>query len=126
MNILIALVLFQNIPHDLKLIETEMISFQVKCLFWYIRSVSISINALLLKVCCILIQGIKHIIFYGPPTNLFYSDIVNMISNTSDFSDCTCELLFSKFDVLALERIVGSARVERLINSPKEAFMFSN
>jgi hypothetical protein len=39
--------------------------------------------------------------------------------------DATCSLLFSIFDQLALERIVGSQKLSKILKSKKEAFMFS-
>jgi U3 small nucleolar RNA-associated protein 25 len=69
------------------------------------------------------LKGIKHVVFYGTPLySQFYSEIVNLISNDDD---CSCWVLFDAFEKLALERIVGSDRMKRMVNGTKDAYMFS-
>jgi U3 small nucleolar RNA-associated protein 25 len=66
------------------------------------------------------IKGIHNIIFYGLPIcSQFYSDILNLIEKT----DAECSVLFTKFDKFALERIVGTNRSERMINSQKSTYL---
>jgi len=63
----------------------------------------------------------KHIIFYDLPENgLFYSELLNLLSGDDISSTC----LFSTFDWMKLERIVGSERAQRMVQSQKPTFMF--
>ena len=67
------------------------------------------------------IRGIENIVFYGlPQYPQFYSEMLNLI----EAEDTTCTVLFSKFEKLQLERIVGTARCQRMIDSEKATFMF--
>jgi U3 small nucleolar RNA-associated protein 25 len=69
------------------------------------------------------IRGVKHVVFYGLPENQqFYSEMLNNLQNAEE---STCMALFSKYDRLRLERIVGTKRVERMCSGQKDAFMFS-
>ena len=84
------------------------------------------------------LKGVKQVIFYGLPENpLFYSEILGWLAATEEFertkrADATragetarksngatgkgkVRALFSKWDVLKLERIVGTERVGRLV-----------
>jgi U3 small nucleolar RNA-associated protein 25 len=69
-----------------------------------------------------MIKGARHLLFYQPPLFEFYAELVNLMEPTQDAS---CSLLFSIFDQLALERIVGSQKLSKILKSKKEAFMFS-
>lgn len=70
-------------------------------------------------------KGYKHIVFYALPVfPSFYSDLVNGMKGDEN-TDCTCTSLFSAFDRLSLERIVGSARMSKMVKSDKDAFMFA-
>ncbi|OWM86976.1 hypothetical protein CDL15_Pgr016012 [Punica granatum] len=69
------------------------------------------------------IRGIQNLIIYSlPERKEFYPEIVNML-NGSDIMTCT--VLFSKFDQLRLERIVGSLASKRMVTSEKGVFVFS-
>jgi U3 small nucleolar RNA-associated protein 25 len=60
-------------------------------------------------------------VFYSLPQYAhFYSEMLNLITET----DASCTVLFSKYDKLQLERIVGAARCDRMINNPKTTFLF--
>ncbi|KAI8909574.1 hypothetical protein EDD86DRAFT_205755 [Gorgonomyces haynaldii] len=68
------------------------------------------------------IPSTVHLVFYQPPTFPFYSEFVNLIENTQDgFVQC----LYSQYDKLALERIVGSTRCSKMITNQKDAYMFT-
>ena len=64
------------------------------------------------------LRGVKHVIFYSLPDNpLFYKELVGDFLARSasaghlDPSDATVRSMFSKFDRLKLERIVGTKRL---------------
>lgn len=64
------------------------------------------------------IRGIRNLIFYAPPDHpQFYTELLSFpfIDEGVDASDVTCRVLFSKFDFMRLERIAGSAGVDKLI-----------
>ncbi|KAI3754761.1 hypothetical protein L1987_54551 [Smallanthus sonchifolius] len=53
------------------------------------------------------IHGIQNLIIYSlPERKEFYPEIVNMLEGSHSMN---CTVLFSRFDLLRLERIVGSA-----------------
>jgi U3 small nucleolar RNA-associated protein 25 len=69
------------------------------------------------------LKNVKHIVFYSPLLFQFYADFVNLMQ---DDVDSSCDVLYSRYDRLKLERIVGSERIETMIKGEKEAYMFSN
>ncbi|KAJ3312211.1 hypothetical protein HDV04_003344 [Boothiomyces sp. JEL0838] len=71
------------------------------------------------------LKGVRHIVFYGCPVFEYYAELVNMLNN-DNFNESTCTLVFSQYDKLALDRIIGNSRAERLIKAQKEAFMFTS
>ncbi|KAJ3269432.1 rRNA-binding ribosome biosynthesis protein utp25 [Terramyces sp. JEL0728] len=72
-----------------------------------------------------ILKGVRHIVFYGCPVFEYYAELVNMLDN-DNFNESTCTLVFSQYDKLALERIIGNERADRLIKSQKDAFMFTS
>ena len=61
------------------------------------------------------IKGMRHLIFYSPPTYCeFYSELVNQMES---IDDSKVIVLYSKYDALSLQRIVGTNRAPELINS---------
>jgi len=67
---------------------------------------------------------VKRIVFYGVPENpIFWSEVVGFLgwANTaaddegSSKTKSTVRAVFSKWDVLKLERVVGTERVKRLV-----------
>ncbi|KAJ3317262.1 hypothetical protein HDV06_001818 [Boothiomyces sp. JEL0866] len=72
-----------------------------------------------------ILKGVRHIVFYGCPVFEYYAELVNMLDN-DNFNESTCALVFSQYDKLALERIIGNDRAERLIKAQKDAFMFTS
>ncbi|CAH8388937.1 unnamed protein product [Eruca vesicaria subsp. sativa] len=69
------------------------------------------------------IRGIKNLIFYSlPERKEFYPQIMNMLDEGS--YDLMSTALFSRFDLLKMERIVGTAHAKRLISSDKSIFAF--
>lgn len=74
------------------------------------------------------IRGTMHIIFFSPPERHdFYSEIVNFLveaSNAGLEADMSCVTLFTRFDQMALERIVGRRRSSHMLHSGKTTFVF--
>lgn len=68
------------------------------------------------------IRGIKRITFYAPPeTAVFYSELVNLLEAPEGGE---VGVLFSKWDAVALERLVGSTRCKKMLASESPAFVF--
>jgi len=71
------------------------------------------------------LRGIHHIVFYSLPANEgMYPELINLISMGEDTGG-TVTAIFGKQDRLALQRIVGTTRAQRLLTSDKSTHMFS-
>ena len=77
------------------------------------------------------IRGVKRVIMYGLPDNpIFYQEIVGGFLSRSisegqvDISVANVEVLFSKWDSLKLERIVGTHRIATLLKEGGDTFDF--
>ncbi|KAL9244248.1 hypothetical protein vseg_018045 [Gypsophila vaccaria] len=69
------------------------------------------------------IRGIKNLIMYSlPERKEFYPEVLNMLEESQSM---TTTVLFSRFDYLCLERIVGSAAAKRMTKSEKSLFIFT-
>ena len=80
-----------------------------------------------------MIRGACHIIFYSLPEYAhFYSELVNTIQEVDvennamgkGTNSLSCTVLFTKFEKMALERIVGVKRCEHMLSTGKSTFMF--
>ncbi|KAG0749492.1 hypothetical protein G6F61_001043 [Rhizopus arrhizus] len=78
------------------------------------------------------IRGTFHIVFYGLPEDpLYYTEIVNFLglkfneASAAEEATFSCTALFSKYDFLKLERIVGTERAKKMCTAQKNVFMFS-
>ncbi|KAJ1919756.1 rRNA-binding ribosome biosynthesis protein utp25 [Mycoemilia scoparia] len=81
------------------------------------------------------IRGIKKIVFYGLPEHShYYSEYLNMtMSNASETNDGSgnssvdveCSALFSTYDQLRFERIVGSKLAKQMLSGQKSQFTFT-
>lgn len=77
------------------------------------------------------LRGVRRVIFYGLPDNpMFYREIAGGYLGKSE-EDMTLEpgqgnarVMFSKYDVMKLERIVGSKRVGMMIQERGDTFDF--
>ncbi|XP_034580641.1 protein NUCLEOLAR FACTOR 1 isoform X1 [Setaria viridis] len=68
------------------------------------------------------IRGTKHLLIYSlPGRKEFYPELVNMLGESENPK---CNVLFSRLDLLKLERIVGTSSARRLISSDKSMFVF--
>lgn len=70
------------------------------------------------------LRGVKKVVFYGLPDNpIFYKELVGGYLGVSngegqlDPSEASARSLFSKWDRLKLERIVGTTRWEEMMNT---------
>ncbi|GAN05080.1 DUF1253 domain-containing protein [Mucor ambiguus] len=78
------------------------------------------------------IRGTFHVVFYGLPEDpLYYTEIVNFLglkfdeASAAEEATFSCTALFSKYDFLKLERIVGTERAKKMCTAQKNVFMFA-
>lgn len=74
---------------------------------------------------------VQDILFYQLPEHShYYSDIVNMLGGASggdeafEAAHATVSVLFSPLDAARLERVVGSARVGKMLKGGSRTFLF--
>lgn len=68
------------------------------------------------------LRGTREVLFYSLPEHPgYYPEILQQLQGVSA---CSSTALFSAFDNLQLERIVGTARCKRMTQSPNSTFMF--
>ncbi len=78
------------------------------------------------------IRGAMHLIFYSLPEYAhYYPEIVNVIGdipsdakNNANNNVTSCTVLFTQFEKMALERLVGKQRCDHIFASDKTTFMF--
>lgn len=76
------------------------------------------------------ISGVKNLLMYGLPSNpIFYKELVRFIGKSVFREDADLDLsfikiLYSKWDAVALERVVGNDRAPVLCNSANEMYEF--
>lgn len=77
------------------------------------------------------LRGVQRVIFYGLPDNpIFYREIAGEYLGKSEQDlkiepgQGTVRVMFSKYDVMKLERVVGSKRVGKLIQERGDTFDF--
>jgi U3 small nucleolar RNA-associated protein 25 len=73
------------------------------------------------------IRGAQHIFFYQLPEHAhFYPELLSVLSDAVDgLRDLTISALYSRYDQLRLERIVGTKRAIRMIKGEKSAYLFA-
>ena len=70
------------------------------------------------------ITGIKHLVFYDIPLYpQFYPEIVNFISTNKETVSPSCMTLFSQYDALKLQGVVGTGRMKKMMNGKKAVHM---
>lgn len=63
-----------------------------------------------------LIRGIKDIFFYQLPEHpQFYAELANFVEDTIDGSMATIHICYSRYDLMRLERIVGSDKAKKMM-----------
>ena len=68
------------------------------------------------------LRGVHEVFFYSlPEQGHYYSELLNMIEGTNA---PICTVLYCKYDILQLERVVGTARARRLLDAKSSTFMF--
>lgn len=76
------------------------------------------------------IGGVKTVLIYEPPANpLFYKELLRFVAKSvykeeADIDLSFVKTLFSKWDAVSLERIVGNERAPVLCNSVNETYEF--
>lgn len=76
------------------------------------------------------IAGVKNVLLYGVPTNpLFYKEYLRFIgksvfNNLADINLSFIKIIYSKWDAIGLERIIGRERAPVLCNSANEMYEF--
>ncbi|VVC91521.1 unnamed protein product [Leptidea sinapis] len=77
------------------------------------------------------IKGIRHLIFYQPPTYPhFYSEMCNLMqeSNQNKYGGSSCNMsvstLYSKYDLQRTSAVLGAERLARVAASDKSVHMF--
>lgn len=70
------------------------------------------------------IKGVQNIVFVGVPEYpSFYVEQVELLEAVNQADErARCHLLFTKFDGLALERIVGITNCHRMIKGEKSIY----
>lgn len=81
-----------------------------------------------------LIKGARHLVFYSLPEYAhFYAEMVNLLDTTGGGSGSgadgaggavSCLVLYTPYERMALERVVGRERCEHMMSSKKATFMF--
>lgn len=64
------------------------------------------------------IRGIRNIIFYGlPDHSQYYTELLSypFLDENVEAGDVTCKVMYCKYDVMRLERIVGSEAVVGMV-----------
>lgn len=65
------------------------------------------------------VRGVKNLVFYGLPSYpVFYNELVQGCDVLGEV-----KVIYSRFEALALERIVGSEKAEKMINGEKSCFL---
>ena len=73
-----------------------------------------------------MIRGAHHLVFYSlPECAHFYPELVNLLEEAEGSAQVTsCFALFTKYEAMALERIIGSKRSRHMLTSDKSTFLF--
>jgi U3 small nucleolar RNA-associated protein 25 len=68
------------------------------------------------------LRGIRHLIFFAPPEYpQFFPELVNLLEEGEALP--TCLVLFTRYDAMSLQRIVGEKRADKMIKSKDSTFV---
>ncbi|RCI09319.1 hypothetical protein L249_1430 [Ophiocordyceps polyrhachis-furcata BCC 54312] len=74
------------------------------------------------------IRGVQGVVFYGLPDNpVFYREVAGEFLSRSQQElgvEATVRVMFSRFDAMKLERVVGSSRVAKMLQERGDTFDF--
>ncbi len=84
------------------------------------------------------LRGAHHLVFYGLPEHAhFYPELVNLLEEATGGGRkggaaaavastrvTSCFVMFTRYEALALERVVGTARAKHMLTSDKATFLF--
>ncbi|TPX42864.1 hypothetical protein SeMB42_g02740 [Synchytrium endobioticum] len=66
------------------------------------------------------LKGVQHIVFYSLPDHVeFYHELLNMMEDKGG----TVSVLYSKYDVLKLERVVGTRVAQDIMEDPVDKYL---
>ena len=69
------------------------------------------------------LKGIQNIVFYSLPDHAeYYAELVNVMEDKGG----TVSALYSKYDVLKLERIVGKSLAHDIMENPVEKYLLDS
>jgi len=75
------------------------------------------------------IRGIRHIVFYDLPSRPhFYAEVCNWVRDLRRplaEDSATCRVLFCKYDILRLRAVLGNERMQNLLLSEKDRYVFN-
>ena len=64
-------------------------------------------------------------VFYSLPTySEFYPELVNQLQEKAKVEGVTCTVVYSRYDSLALCRVVGSRQAQTMVKSQDDSFTF--
>ncbi len=71
------------------------------------------------------LRGVLHVVFYGLPLfPRFYPELVNLVGLGAG-AGASVTAVYARQDLLALRRVVGSARAQRMLDSDKTVHLFA-
>ncbi|KAK3269461.1 hypothetical protein CYMTET_22100 [Cymbomonas tetramitiformis] len=71
------------------------------------------------------IKGVKDLVFYSLPEYArYYMELLNMVEESDSRASGDCNVMFSKYDRMQLDRVVGTTRVKKMMNSKNSTFVF--
>ena len=75
------------------------------------------------------IRGIRHIVFYDLPNRPhFYAEVCNWVRDLRQplaEDSATCLVLYCKYDILRLKAVLGNERMQNLLLSEKDRYVFN-
>ncbi|KAG9186414.1 hypothetical protein G6011_02970 [Alternaria panax] len=76
------------------------------------------------------LRGVKRVVFYGVPENpIFYDEVVGFVGKSIERAEISrqegsVKVMFSKWERLELERVVGTKRVGKMVGDKGDVFDF--